>query len=89
MLPAVYVYVFRADCLGLNDLSGVHPLEKKNDFLYLSSCCLPVALPLGVEPVRLPHPHWILIAIVFMQILLGKYCYDFMSTAPCLEDALQ
>lgn len=43
-----------ADCLGLNDLSRVHPLEKKNDFLSLSSRYLPVALPLGVEPVRCP-----------------------------------
>lgn len=52
-VACTYVYVFRTDCLWLNDLSGVHPLEK-NDFLSLSSCYLPVALPLGVEPVGLP-----------------------------------
>lgn len=83
MLPATYVYVFRTDCLALNDLSGVHPLEK-NNFFSLSSCYLPVALPLGVEPVRLPSSTldincYCLYADLAWKILLRFHGYSSLS----------
>lgn len=47
MLPSVYV--FRADHLGLNNLSGLF-WEQTDNYLSVSSHQLPIALRLGVGP---------------------------------------
>lgn len=87
MSPAIYVYVFRADCLGLNDLSGVHPLEKKNDFLSISSRCLPVALPPSV--VRLSSSTLDINCYCLYADLAWKILLRFYGYSSLLEDALQ
>lgn len=52
----LYVHVFKADLLGLENLLGNSSLEKINSSL--SSHGLHAAFHIGEEPREFPHPHW-------------------------------